>query len=142
MDVMEKTYTLSQKDALALKIWPILITVCCIFLIGAFEASPFSIVFAIFGTGLAWWRNGYVPHTIILKNDDRIKFISFLREIVIDINDIHSVAGPNYRYREYQLRHSKGAIIIPKSMPGVEDLIASIKRQNPNTDVDADTFAR
>ena len=127
---MEKTYALSDKAALSYKLWPALITLCGIFLIWAFEATPFSIVFAVLGSGFAWWRSGYVPLLITIRSDGYIQFKSFLKEIEIRPEDIRAIVENTY-YREIAVLCRSGRIAIPMSMPNILDFIETVKQHNP-----------
>ncbi|MBW1970994.1 MAG: hypothetical protein JRI82_16145 [Deltaproteobacteria bacterium] len=128
---MEKTYALSDKAALRFKLWPALITLCGIFLIWAFEVTPFSIVFAVIATGFAWWRSGYVPHLITIRSNGHIQFKSFLKEIEIRPEDIHAIVENTY-YREIAVLCGKGRIAIPFGMPNIMDFIETVQQLNPN----------
>ncbi len=127
---MEKTYALSDNAALRFKLWPALITLCGIFLIWAFEATLFSIVFAVIASGFAWWRSGYVMHVITIRGDDLIQFKSFLKEIEIRPEDIRAIVENTY-YREIAVLSGKGRIAIPIGMPNIMDFIDTVKRLNP-----------
>ena len=131
---MEKTYALSDKAALSYKLWPALITLCGIFLIWAFEATPFSIVFALLASGFAWWRSGYVPLLITIRSDGYIQFKSFLKEIEIRPEDIRAIIENTY-YREVAVLSGKGRIAIPIGMPNIMDFIDTVKQLNPNISV-------
>jgi hypothetical protein len=127
---MEKTYALSESTALRFKLWPALITLCGIFLIWVFEATPFSIVFAVIVSVGVWWRSGYVPHLITIKSDGRIQFKSFLKEIEIRPEDIHAIIENTY-YREIAVLCRKGRIAIPFGMPNILYFIETVQQLNP-----------
>jgi len=127
---MEKTYALSDRTALRFKLWPALITLCSIFLIWAFEATLFSIVFAVIASGFAWWRSGYVPHLITIRSDGYIQFKSFLKEIEIRPEDIRAIIENTY-YREIAVLCVKGRIAIPFEMPNIIDFIETLQQLNP-----------
>jgi len=112
------------------KLWPVLITLCGIYLIWAFEASLFSIVFAAIASGFAWWRNGYVPHLIKIRSDGQIQFKSFLKEIEIAPGEIHAIIENTY-YREIGILYRRGRIAIPFGMPNIMDFIETVKKLNP-----------
>ena len=131
---MEKTYALSDKAALSYKLWPGLITLCGIFLIWAFEATLFSILFAVVVSGFAWWRSGYVPHLITIKSDGNIQFKSFLKEIEIRPEEISTIVENTY-YKEVAVLSSKGRIAIPIGMSHIVDFIDTVKQLNPNITV-------
>jgi len=130
LNLMEKTYALSDKAALSYKLWPVLITLCGIFLIWAFEATPFSIVFAVIVSVGVWWRSGYVPHLITIRSDGYIQFKSFLKEIEIRPEDIRAIVENTY-YREVAVLCRKGRIAIPIGMPNIMDFIETVKQLNP-----------
>jgi hypothetical protein len=131
---MEKTYALSDKAALSYKLWPAVITLCGIFLIWTFEATPFSILFAVIASGFAWWRSGYVPHLITIRSDGIIQFKSFLKEIEIRPEDIRTIVENTY-YKEVAVLSSKGRIAIPIGMSHIVDFIDTVKQLNPNITV-------
>jgi len=86
-----------------------LITLCGVFLIWAFEATIFSIVFAVLASGFAWWRSGYVPLLITIRSDGHIQFKSFIKEIEIRPEDIRAIVENTY-YREVAVLSGKGRI--------------------------------
>ena len=131
---MDKIYSLSERGKQGTKIWPIVITLCGIFLVIAFKASPFSIVFAILLIGLTWWQSGYAPHEIIITSDGIIIFRSNTKEIEVAAADIRSIIENTY-YREFAVLHQGGRIAVPGRMPDVMDFIETVKGLNPSVKV-------
>jgi len=131
---MEKTYILPDKAAIPLKLWPAVITLCGIFLIWSFEATTFRVFFAAIASGLAWWRSGYVAHSITIGKNGPIQFTSILKEIEIRPEDIHTVVENTY-YKEIAILSGKGRIAVPSNMPNIVDFINTLKQLNPDITV-------
>jgi len=131
---MEKTYALTNKQALDVKLWPILITLCGLFLIWMYEGSAVIIVFAVLASGASWWLNRNVPLSITFRDDGYIQFKSLSKKKVISVQDIHTIFDDSY-YREIKVLHTGGAIAIKMRMPNIADFIETVQKYNPAVQV-------
>jgi hypothetical protein len=128
---MEKTYSLTNKQIWDVKLWPILITVCGIFIIWMSDGSVFSIVFAVLASGISWWFNRNVPISITFRTDGYIQFKSLSKILEISVQDIHTIFEDSY-HREIKVLHNRGAIAIKMGMPNIYDFIETVQKHNPS----------
>ena len=132
---MEKTYALTNKQVWDVKLWPILITVCGIFIIWMYEGSVFSIAVAVLASGLSVWFNRNVPFSITFRDDGFIQFKSLSKKMEISVQDIRTIFEDRY-HREIKILHTRGAIAIKMGMPKIIDFIETVQVYNPTVQVD------
>ena len=132
---MEKTYALTNKQVWDVKLWPILITVCGIFIIWMFEGSVFSIAVAVLASGLSWWFNRNVPFSITFRDDGYIQFKSLSKNMEISVQDIQTIFEDRY-HREIKVLHTRGAIAIKMGMPNIYYFIETVRKRNPSIKLD------
>jgi hypothetical protein len=131
---MEKTFALTERQALRIKLWPIGITLCGLFLIGAYEASTFSIVSAALASGFSWWFYSRVPLSITFRDDGNIQFKSLSKTMEISAQNIHTIYEDGF-FRDIAVLHSGGRIAVQTGMPNVLDFIETARKHNPSIEV-------
>lgn len=72
-----------------------------------------------------------MPHLITLRDDGRIQFKSFLKEIEIHAEDIQSIVENTY-YREIAVFCPKGRIAVPFCIFDIMNFIDAVRQINPN----------
>jgi len=128
--VMQTSFSLQSKKAFLCKLWPTLITLCGIYIIFTFDASLFSIIFAVVASVIAWWRSGDIPHRITVREDGHLVFEALIKTTEIEAEDVFKIIVNAY-YKEYIVLHRKGRIVIPFGMTKIADFIEQVKQLNP-----------
>lgn len=138
---MEKTYALTNKQVMDVKLWPILITVCGLIIILIFEGSIPSIILAVLASGLSWWFNRNVPLSITFRDNGNIRFKSLSKNTEISVQDIHKIYEDSY-HREVNVLHKGGEITINMRMPNIADFIETVQNHNRAVEVKLKHTAR
>lgn len=133
--IMEKTYVLTDKQALDVKVWPILMILCGLFIIWICEGTVGSIVLAILASGVSWWLTQKTPLSITFRENGDIEFKFLSKKTEISVQDIRAIIEDNY-YKEIKVLHTNGMIVIKREMPNILDFIKTVQKYNPAVQLD------
>ena len=96
---------------------------------------PALAVFFLLGVAWLWSRQLRMPRRIILHGDGHLEFVSPVRRVVLNAQDIISIKPDMHQFGFLIVRWGSGKLRLLNQFDGFHDLLARIKLVNPAVEI-------